>query len=347
MYRRTHKFNQLMRDIFFGDPVRRFRLTVTMLILLVLGGTFYYWNWEGMTPADSLYMTVIALTTVGFGEPKTLSTEGRLFTVFFISIGVFTVAYAIGGLLDSVLSDELWQSRERKRIRKVVMEIKDHFIICGIGRMGQQVVQELQRRQVPFLIVDSDESEEEGLLNQGLPYVIGDATSDEILERAGVAKAQGLVSALRTDAANIATVLTARGLNHQLFIVARAAVLETESKLKRAGADRVVSPYYVGGRSMAQALLFPAVYDFVTQLAGGGETEIGQVKVGEMSPLVGQTIGKCDLRRIVGVTILAVLRTDGDLIVNPSGHYELNRGDTLVVLGPVKSILQIESQAHG
>ena len=347
MYRRTHKINQLMREIFFRDPVRRFRLTVTMLISLVLGGTLYYWNWEGMTLADSLYMTVIALTTVGFGEPKTLSMEGRLFTVFFISIGVFTVAYAIGGLLDSVLSDELWQSRERKRIRKAVMEIKDHFIICGIGRMGQQVVQELQRRQVPFLIVDSDETEEEGLLSQGLPYVIGDATSDEILERAGVAKAQGLVSALSTDAANIATVLTARGLNDQLFIVARAAVLETESKLKRAGADRVVSPYYVGGRSMAQALLHPVVYDFVTQLAGGGETEIGQVKVGEMSPLAGQTIGKCDLRRIAGVTILAVMRTDGELVVNPSVQYELNRGDTLVVLGPVKSIFQIERQANG
>ena len=118
--------------------MRRFRLTLLMLALLVLGGTSYYWFWERMSPADALYMTVIALTTVGFGEPQPLTTKGRLFTVFFISVGVFTFAYAIGGLLDSVLSDELWQSRERKRLRKAIMSIEGHFIICGIGRMGSR-----------------------------------------------------------------------------------------------------------------------------------------------------------------------------------------------------------------
>ena len=342
MPRRSRNFIQSLRNIFFADPVRRFRLTLLMLALLVLGGTSYYWFWERMSPADALYMTVIALTTVGFGEPQPLTTKGRLFTVFFISVGVFTFAYAIGGLLDSVLSDELWLSRERKRLRKATMSIEGHFIICGIGRMGQQVVEELQRRQVPFLIVDVDEAEEEALLMQGVPYVIGDATSDEVLERAGVARARGLVSALTTDAANIATVLTARGLNERLFIVARAAVLETERKLRRAGADRVVSPYYVGGRSMAQALLNPVVHDFITQLAGGVETEIGQVTVGESSPLAGQTIGGCDLRRISGVTILAVRHVDGQLVINPSVQHELTVGDTLVVLGPVGAVLRIE-----
>ncbi|MCY3935726.1 MAG: NAD-binding protein [Chloroflexi bacterium] len=335
---------QWIRNIFFTDTVRRFRLTLAMLVLLLLGGTLFYWYREGMTLADAVYMTVIGLTTVGFGEPQTLSMEGRMFTVVFITVGVFIVFYAIGGLLDSVFSDEMWQSRERKRIRKEVMEIKDHYIICGVGRMGQQVVQEMQRRQAPFLIVDSDEEEEGELLKQGIPHVIGDATMDETLEMAGVSRATGLVTALSTDAANIATVLTARGLNAQLYIVARAAVLETERKLMRAGANRVVSPYYVGGRSMARALLTPVVHDFVAHLSDGAETEIGQVKVGASSPLVGQSIGKCDLRRIAGVTILAVQRTDGELVVNPSVQYELSSGDTLVVLGPANSILQIESK---
>lgn len=335
-----------MRDFLFADPIRRTRLTLLMLVALVLGGSAYYRFWEGMSPADALYMTVIALTTVGFGEPQPLSVRGRLFTVLFISVGVFTVAYAIGGILDSILSDELWQSRERRRIRKANMRIQDHFIICGIGRMGQQVMQELQRRQVPFIIVDRDEDEEEDLLAQGLPYVLGDATSDEVLEKAGIQRARGLVSALETDAANIATVLTARGLNDELFIVARAAMQETERKLRRAGADRVVSPYYVGGRSMAQALLSPVVYDFVAQVAGSEETEIGQLTVDNTSPLAGQTIGSCDLRRISGLSILAVMRPGERLVVNPSAGHQLVDGDTLVVLGPRGAILSLESQKN-
>lgn len=343
MNRLASLIGQWIRHIFFTDTVRRFRLTLAMLVLLLLGGTYYYWVREGMSLADAIYMTVIGLTTVGFGEPQPLSMEGRVFTAVFITVGVFIVFYAIGGLLDSVFSDEMWQSRQRKRIRKEVMEIKDHYIICGIGRMGQQVVQELQRRQVPFLIVDADEEEEESLLKEGIPYVIGDATMDETLERAGVSQAIGLVSALNTDAANIATVLTARGLNEQLYIVARSAVLETERKLMRAGANRVVSPYYVGGRSMAWALLFPVVHDLVNHMSGGADAEIGQVTVSDTSPLVGQSIARCDLRRISGVNILAVQRADREMIVNPPAQYELARGDTLVVLGPAKSILKIES----
>ncbi len=334
-----------MRSSLFSDPVRRLRITLLVLLSLVIVGSSYYWIAEAMSPADALYMTVISLTTVGLGEPQILSPQGRLFTVIFISFGVVTAGYAIKAVLDSVTSDELWLTRERKRMRKVIMNIENHYILCGIGRTGRQVQKQLQRRNMKFLIVDVDETREEEFLIQGWPYVIGDATSDETLEMANIQEARGLVSALNSDAANIATVLTARGLNEDLFIVARAAQAESDKKLRRAGADRVVSPYHVGGHSMALALLNPVVHDFVNRMTGSDETEIGQVHVLENSPLAGQTIGACDLRRISGITILAIQRGDGGgLTVNPSVDYSLKMGDTLVVIGPSEAILRMERQ---
>jgi voltage-gated potassium channel len=239
--------------------------------MLLVGGTLGYMWLEGMVPIEALYMTVITITTVGFGEIRPLSPLGRLFTIGLIVLGVGAATAAISNAVEVVLGQRLWLSVQKRRVEELLVIIKNHYIVCGYGRMGQQIVRDLQARGEPFLVIDSSPDVEETFLEERIPYIIGDATQDEVLLQAKVEQARGLVAALDTDADNVLTVLTARGLNPNLFIVARATSGAAESKLRRAGANRVVSPYEIGGHRMALALLRPAVHDFLNQIFYVGE----------------------------------------------------------------------------
>lgn len=227
------------------------------------------------------------------------------------------------------------------------MKLDKHYIVCGYGRMGQQIVRDLQARDEPFVVIDTSDEIGETLLEQNIPYIIGDATLDETLIEAGIEKAVGLVTVLDSDADNVMTTLTARELNPQLFIVARAVNLVVESRLRRAGANRVVSPYQIGGHRMALALIRPAVHDFMNRIFNVGDdmdVDIGQVSIRDGSPLTGKSIAQADLRRTRKITILGIQDSKGQLIINPTTQHILQPGDTLIVIGPPQAIYRIEDE---
>ncbi|MEO5928729.1 MAG: potassium channel family protein, partial [Candidatus Kapaibacterium sp.] len=205
-----------------SEPLRRFQIALMLLLLLVVTGTTGFRVIEGMGFVDSLYMTLITITTVGFGEVHPLSQEGRIFTMVLIVMGVGTAAWALGTGIEVVLGENLWQSVQRRRLMKDTMNLSNHYIVCGYGRMGRQIVNDLKNRGEDFVVIELSGQTEERLLEKGYPYVIGDAEDNNVLIRAGIERARGLVTALDTDAANVLTVLSARELRADLLIVARA-----------------------------------------------------------------------------------------------------------------------------
>ena len=331
-----------------GDPLRRFQISIAALFLLILAGMAGYMLLEGMRPGEALYMTVITITTVGFGEVRPLSAAGRLFTIALILVGIGAVTSAIGNAVEVVLGQRLWLSVQKRRMEEALMVIQEHYIVAGYGRMGRQIVRDLRARGQAFVVVDSDPALEEVFLEEQVNYVFGDATQDEILQRAGIERAHGFVASLNTDADNVLSVLTARELNPRLFIVARATTAAFEKRLRRAGADRVVSPYDIGGHRIALALLRPAVHDLLNQIFDSAQTDadIGQIRVHSASPLAGQTLGQCDLRQVSDLTILAIQKPDGAFTINPSSQRRIEAGETLIVIGPPDAIYRLES-THG
>ena len=343
---RLHGLNRRIRNI-LADPVRGLELSLLLLVVLLAVGTAGYMVIEHMPPIEAAYMTIITITTVGFGEVQPLSTAGRVFTSLLIMMGVATAASAISNAASIILGQTLWLSIRERRMEETIAKIEKHYIVCGFGRMGRQIVRDLQNRKQPFIIIEADEDLREEMLEDTIPHIIGDGTQDEVLEEAKIERAVGLVAALNSDADNIMTVLSAREINPSLFIVARAAAVESESKLRRAGANRVVSPYHIGGHRMAVALLRPAVHDFMNRIFYTGDDQdmdIGQVAVAKGSPLVGKTIAQTDLRQTRNVNILAVQRADGQLVINPHVQHLIKPGEVLIVIGPSEAIYQTEAE---
>lgn len=330
-----------------ADPLRQLQLSLLTLLLLLAGGTVGYVWLENMYWLDALYMTVITLTTVGFGEVEPLSKAGRSFTIMLIVLGVGAAAWALRNAAEVALGHQFWISVRQRRLEESVMKLEDHYIVCGYGRMGRQIVRDLRARGERFVVIDYTDEMEERFLEEEIPYVIGDATQDEILMQAGLERAHGLVTALNTDADNVLAVLTARGLNPNLLIVARTSSESAESKLLRAGADRVVSPYVIGGHRLALALLRPAVHDFLNRIFHFGDevgVDVGQIKVGTASPLAGQTLASCDLRRVWNLNVLAIQQPDGSFVTSPDPKHEIRPAETLIVIGSRDAIYHLEAR---
>ncbi len=329
-------------------PLVRFQVALALLLVVASAGVVGYILLEGMTPLEALYMTVITLTTVGFGEVTELSTSGRVFTIVLILTGVVTVAWAARNAAEVVLGESLWLTVRRQRMEARIKSLEGHYILCGYGRIGKQIARDLEARGEDFVVIDQLEEKIEELREHGYLHLLADATEEEALLEAGVDRAKGLVASLNSDADNVLSVLTARGLNSSLLIVARASNETSVKKLRRAGADRVVSPYVIGGHRLALSLLRPSVDDFLNQLFHFGEdldVDIGQISVEPESPLAGQTIAGGDLRRKWGLTVLAIVSPQGGLNMTPSGEHELRAGETLIVIGPREAIYRMED-AH-
>ena len=286
----SHRLRALL-----ADPMRGLQAALLMLVLLIAVGTIGYILLEGMTIVEAVYMTVITITTVGFGEVRPLSPIGRIFTSILILLGVSTVTTAVSTAFGIVLGPRLWLAIRERKMEEALRTINHHYLVCGYGRMGQQIVRDLRARNETFVVIEQDPEIIELLLSENILHVIGDATQDEVLHAAGIDRAVGLVSALEADANNVMTVLTAREINPKLFIVARAATSAVENRLRRAGADRVVSPYEIGGHRMALALLRPAVHDLLNRIFNVGDNmdmDVGQISIKASSPLAGQTIAQ-------------------------------------------------------
>jgi voltage-gated potassium channel len=332
------------------DPVRQFQFSLLVLLFVLILGTIGYRLFERMGWIDAAYMTVITVATVGFEEVRPLSQAGRVFTIGLILVGVGTAAWAATRAVEVMLGQTLWLSVQRRTMTQLVSALRDHYVICGHGRLGTRIERDLRARGEPFVVVDWSQAAEESFLRLQIPHLVGDATQDDVLRRAGVARARGLVAALDSDASNVLAVLSARELNPDLLIVARANSEASESKLRRAGADRVVTPDAIGGHRLALALLRPAVHDLFNEIFSFGievAVDVGQITIEPSSPFAGQTVAGCDLRRMRNVSILAIREPGGAFALNPDAERVVHAGETLIVIGPAEAVYELEAMYSG
>ncbi|HET7292305.1 MAG TPA: potassium channel protein [Vicinamibacteria bacterium] len=326
---------------------RRLALILSVPLVLVALGTAGYHVVEGWSAFDALYMTVITLTTVGFLEVHPLSPAGRTFTMLLALGGIFTLLYAAMEGIRTVVSGELRSVLGRQRMDRTLAEIRDHFVVCGYGRMGSLVCREFSALGLPFVVIDRDP---QLLRDFRLPHglvLVGDATSDDVLRKAGVARARALVTAAASDADNLFITMSARFLNDKLLIVSRAEEEDTERKLLRAGANRVVSPYVIGGQRVAQAVLRPAVMDFI-ELATRSqhlELQIEETAVAVGSGLAGATIRDSQLRQDLGIIVVAIKKPDGRMVFNPAPELTMAAGDVLIAMGHRQQLDRLEQLA--
>jgi len=328
---------------------RRFLLIVVIPILVISLGTLGYRLIEGWSLFDSLYMTITTLATVGFQEVHPLSTAGRSFTMVLILGGVFTMFYAAAEIIRSVVSGEVRDILGRRQMERSLAELDDHLIVCGFGRMGRLVCQEFSKQQIPFVVVEKQQRLLEGFaLTNGIP-LHGDATLDEILKRAGIDRARALVTVAASDADNLYITMSARLLSDKLFIVARAEESSSEQKLLRAGANRVVSPYQIGGTRVAQAVLRPTVVDFI-ELATKTEhvdLQIEETRIEPTSTLVGVTVKESHVRQDLSVIIVAIKKGSGHMVFNPSPDATLEANDIMIAIGDREHLDALDALARG
>ena len=312
----------------------RLRAGCLLLAFVLLIGTAGFMLVEGWTPIQAFYTAVLVVSTLGFSDLRPSDSRGQLLTIGLIGAGVGTLYYLVGVLAQTIIEDQLdW--RKRRAMEDRVAHLKDHFIVCGFGRVGQQTCRQLSQEECMFVVIDNEDGRITRIEGAGYLYVRGDASDDAVLQRAGIVRARALLTAVQSDAGNVYITLSARALNPGLFIVARAATSEAEHKLTIAGANRVISPYVLGGRSMAGHALRPAVMDFLDVLVHSDDLEmwLEEVNIGPNSALDGVQLGEAQLRDTIGITVLAVRRADGQMLVNPHGDVVLKAGDTLIALG--------------
>jgi voltage-gated potassium channel len=329
------------------NSLRRLIWSIGALVAIVFIGTIGYEVIEGWSLLDSIYMTITTITTVGFREVHPLSDAGRIFTIFVIIGGVGGALYVLTNIMAYLLEGQFGITMGRRRMKNRIAKLKDHFILCGYGRVGQEIAQAFSEEGVPFVIIANDQQHIARAEKEGYLCLFGDATSDEVLKEAGIERAHGLVAAVGTDTDNTFITLSARELRPDLFIEARSSSPEAEGKLRRAGADRIISPHAIGGRRMAMLALRPAVVDFIDTVTygRGRELELENVDVGSGSQLVGRTMEQA--RSKVGITVLAMRKKGGKLLPNPPGEEIIEEGDRLIVIGTKKRLAALESIFEG
>ncbi len=330
-------------------PVKDLKLLLLILVLLVSLGTIGYMSIEGWRLLDALYMTVNTLATVGFMDVQRMSDAGRVFTILLIVFGVTVLGYSVGKLAQLMFEGQFQRFLGRKKVDKLIDELKDHYIVCGYGRMGSLICREFAAKPIPFVVVESNAEVVEKLEEDGVLFLRGNATEDETLLKAGIKRAKGLVSVVSSDTENVYITLTARGLNADLYILARSGEPGSDLKLTRAGANKVVSPYQIGGSRMAQAILRPNVVDFIEIATGRGhfDLQIEEISIPERSAFVGQNLKDAGLRRDTGVIIVGIKKANGKMVFNPGGTSDLHAKDTLIVLGQPSEIAKLENLVGG
>jgi voltage-gated potassium channel len=327
------------------NAFRHLRLIGLALVGVMLIGTAGYHFIEGWPWFDGFYMVITTLTTIGYQETHPLSHAGRVFNVFIIFTGVALVFLAIGTLTQALLEFELRNFFGRRRMERDIERLSGHYIICGAGRVGRSAARELARKPVPFLMIEQNETKAARYGGEWLT-MIGDATQEQTLRDAHIERARGLVAATTTDATNLYIVLTARGLNPKLRIIARASEDDAEKHLLTAGADSVVSPYHFAGQRIAQSFLRPHVVSFLDTATThlGMDLEIGEICVGRDSSFAGKTIETSRIRQDRGVIILAIKREQG-MRFNPSPEDRIEPGDYLIAMGEPSQLRQLEQMA--
>jgi voltage-gated potassium channel len=320
--------------------LERFRWPILLLPGILLYGVAGYMLLEGWSFLDALYMTILTLTTVGYREVRPLDTSGKVFTITLLVLGVAFVLATISLIAGWIAERAVRQDWRRRRMGRRIGSMSDHFIICAYGRVGRTAAQELEAEGIPFVVIDANEDLEDQMIEDGVRYMIGDPSTEDILQEAGVERARGLICAVDSDATNVYITLTARSLNPGIFIVARASDPDSEDQLSLAGADRVISPYTSSGRHMAHLALYPRVVDYLDVSAplGAHPYRVEDLQVEDGSELAGRTVGEVCGRAVP----LLVWHPDGALTANPPSGHRLRAGDHLLLLGEKEALRPVE-----
>jgi voltage-gated potassium channel len=327
-----------------ANALRGPQFAILLLMLVLAGGTVGYMAIEQWNVWDAFYMTVTTVATVGFREVHPLNFAGQVFTVLLIFGGVGTALYTVTLLATLIVEGGLHRHFEQRRTTRMLQDIKDHFIVCGHGRIGGIIAGELQQQGVPMVIIERSADRVRQALDKGWLAIEADASREEVLRHAGIHRARGLIAAVGTDAENVFTVLTARVMRPDLFIVARVESDDAEHKLRRAGADRVISPYQIGANHIVQTALRPAVVDFVHLATSSERLDLSmeQVHIKEHSPVAGKTIVDAGIRQNFGVIVVGIKRAGGAMEFNPPPEALIGAGDELVVLGRTENVKSLE-----
>jgi voltage-gated potassium channel len=323
---------------------KRFILIVSALLVTQLGGTLGFILIEHYPVFDAFYMTLITISTVGYAEVHPLSYAGRIFNSFLIFFGVTVMLLAVGGMTQAIIELELNQYFGKRRTKKMIDHLKDHYIVCGFGRVGRGAAVELQRASAKFLVVDRSEDKVEWAMKLGMLAVLADATDDVTLREAGVLRAKGLIATLQSDADNLFVILSAKALKPSLLVSARIASEQSEKKMRLAGADYVFAPYDMTGNRMAQVMLKPHVSQFIdfTTKDIGLDVGIEQVRVSATCEFASKTLQQMQIRRDLGVIVLAIRKTDGRMLFNPPAEAEIEGGDFLIAMGESANLRRLE-----
>jgi voltage-gated potassium channel len=323
----------------------RFLLILTSIGATLAIGTIGFVAIDHYPPFDAFYMTLTTMTTVGYQEVHPLSQAGRVFNSFLIAFGVTTIFIAIGAMTQTIIEWEFGGLLNQRRNKKMIDRLKDHYIICGYGRVGRGAAAELAHAKAPFVVVDAQPERAEMAMMAGQLAVAADATRDETLRQVGIERARGLVAALATDADNLFVLLSAKGLNPKVHVAARAAEEGTEEKMRRAGADAVFAPYAITGHRLAQSMLRPHVVQFLdfTTTDLGKDIAIEQVPVDPGSELVSRTIREMQVGPELGVIVMAIRKGDGQMVFNPPADTALRGGDYLIAMGRQANLDKLES----
>ena len=315
------------------SAIKHLRNALISLLIIIIFGTAGYMLLEGWNLADSLYMVIITITTTGYEEVHPLSTTGEIFTLFLVLVSFATVIY-IGGIgIQIIIESNIFK---RRRMQRKIDKLNDHYIVCGYGRMGTHICEELTHEGVQFVVIENNSDNHTKLDETGYIYDTGDATHDSTLERVGVKRAKGLVAALPNDAGNVFTTLSAKFLNPHIFVVARAVEDETEPKLKKAGADRVVKPYELGGVRMASLLLRPGVADFIEIVAANRnlDLQIEEIVVKKGSKMHKKSLAELPIRTEFNTIIVSIQNDEkGIFVYNPTGNTVVDEGNKLIAIG--------------
>lgn len=328
----------------------RFRLRYALYAVLaaVALGTVGFRLLEGWSLADSTYVTIQTLTTVGYGDITPQTAAGRFFASVFMFVGVGAVLYILTSTVQTIVQSEMIATFGTRRRQREMSKLQDHFIICGAGRVGSRLIRELQRSHIAFAVIEKDAQKVAHLVERGAPVLVGDATLEELLREAGVERARGLAACLPDDADNVYVVLIARDLNEKLHIVARAVEEQAELKLYKAGANRVVAPTITGSHRMAQALTKPAVADFLDSITAENlDLSLEQIEISHGSVYAGHKLRYTNILSELNVIVVAVNRRNGQRMFNPTGDAIIDAGDTVIAIGQAEALMRMSELARG
>ena len=321
--------------------MRKIIIIGVIFVVLLLIGTFGYMVFENTGFWMGLYLTIITVFTVGYGDIVPVHDSGRIFTVFLVITSVSFVFYVFSKITETMIEGELRGLYKRRKMHRQISRLKEHYIICGFGRIGKEICKILQEHKRPFVVIEKDPVEIKNLEELQYLHLQGDASDDEVLLGAGIGQARGLVSVVASDADNLYITLTARGLSPQMFIMARSSgTAGAQIKLKRAGATRVISPYSIGARRMAHLIVRPTVTDFIDLTMRAGELDLimEELLVSPDSRLVDKNLIDSEIRKKYDVIVVAIKRQDGSMLFNPRPDTIILAGDILIVLGASEHI---------